>query len=655
MNKLKWLINRLRQMSFSEVFFRLSRTILQRREKQKVLNGWQPLPQSKVFAKTAMFGTGPEVATKWACDHKLDFIRLDSYLDGQIDFFGHESLDIGMPVCWHTDPVTAITSPLEFGKTLDYRNDQKVGNVKFVWELGRHQHLVPLAVAYAITGDTKYRDAVVGQISSWINDNPYGMGIHWCSSLEVALRLISWSLIHSFIAIRDGDEGLFGAVPDSCRLGASIYQQSYFIRHYLSLYSSANNHLIGELTGLWTACQIFDLGDDGRLWSDFCFAEIEKQARLQVYEDGVNKEQAFYYHLWVLEYFVFSWLIANHIKKPFSQGFSRIIENMSAFIQSVSPENGVPPQVGDADDGFVARFDPFWPESPYEEMTAVIDLLSKKEVTFTTQKVFWYNAVKQEELPSMKLDSHWRREYPELYPKGGYCILGDRNTHIVFDGGALGYLGIAAHGHADALSFCLAIDGDWWLIDPGTYAYHSEKKWRDYFRGTSAHNTIKINDEDQSTISGAFMWSQKANAKIGHCKEGGDNQSITATHDGYKAGGVLHERELKFNKQQREILIRDVLDCTTEVKAEIFFHFPPEVSLEYDKNNDYWVAKHENSSAQLVFILDNLWKVKIVKGQQTPILGWYSPALEEKVPTNVLHGMATVCKNTVSVCKILIK
>lgn len=655
MNKLNWLVHRLRQMSLSEVLFRLKRFVLQKLEKRKVLAGWAPLSQNKVFAKTVMFGTSLDIVVKWQGEHKLNFDQLNNYLNGKIDFFGHEPLETGMPVHWHTDPVTKIVSPLTFGKSLDYRDDKKVGNVKFIWELGRQQHLVPLAVAYAITGDVKYRDSVVEQIDSWIDDNPYGMGIHWCSSLEVALRLVSWSLVHSFIAIRDGSDGLFDAVSDSDKIGASIYQQSYFIRNYLSLYSSANNHLIGELTGLWTVCQVFDLGDDGNIWSDFAFSEIEKQARLQVYEDGVNKEQAFYYHLWVLEYFVFAWLIGGHTKKSFSQGFVQIIERMTAFIKSVSPVNGCPPQIGDADDGFVARFDPFWPKQPYEEMIAVVDLLAKKDVTLSTQKIFWYNAVIQDEVSSTGLEGAWKRQYPEVYQQGGYGVLGDERRHIIFDGGALGYLGIAAHGHADALSFCLALDGVWWLVDPGTYAYHSKPEWRDYFRGTSAHSTIRINSVDQSAIAGAFMWSQKACAEILHCGLDEGIQSIKAYHDGYEEMGVLHQRELMFYEQSNEIVIKDVLECAAEVKAEIFFHFSPEVSLEYDLNNGYWVAKHEKSSAQLIFILDNLWTVDVVKGQNTPILGWYSPALEEKVPTSVLHGVATVCGNTVSVNKILIK
>ena len=98
--------------------------------------------------------------------------------------------------------------------------------------------------------------------------------------------------------------------------------------------------------------------------------------------------------------------------------------------------------------------------------------------------------------------------------QGGYIVMGGEGCHLVFDAGPLGYLGIAAHGHADALSFCLAIDDAWWLVDPGTYAYHSAPEWRSYFRGTSAHNTIRVNGNDQSQMGGAFMWLRKAHATV---------------------------------------------------------------------------------------------------------------------------------------------
>src|SRR5206468_507056 len=79
----------------------------------------------------------------------------------------------------------------------------------------------------------------------------------------------------------------------------------------------------------------------------------------------------------------------------------------------------------------------------------------------------------------------------------GYYILGaDFDTpneiRAVVDAGPLGYTAIAAHGHADALSFTLSVGGSEFLIDPGTCAYHTQERWRQYFRGTAAHNTLRV-------------------------------------------------------------------------------------------------------------------------------------------------------------------
>ena len=60
------------------------------------------------------------------------------------------------------------------------------------------------------------------------------------------------------------------------------------------------------------------------------------------------------------------------------------------------------------------------------------------------------------------------------------------------DGGPHGFLSIAAHAHADALSVEVRCDGVDILADPGTYCYHGEPEWRSYFRSTIGHNTVEI-------------------------------------------------------------------------------------------------------------------------------------------------------------------
>ena len=654
MNRIRWLINRVRVMSVPEVMFRIHRSVMQRLEHLRVMAGWKPQLEVAVKTGVPLFGEDANLCVEWNACFQLDPSRLDEYLAGRLNLFGHEPLDIGNPVVWHRDPVTGTEAPRAFGKTLNYRENHIVGNVKFTWELGRHQHLVPLAVAYAVSGDVRYRQAVVDQIEGWIEQNPFGIGIHWCTSLEASLRLISWAVVHSLLVLKDGESGLFAAVKDSQRLGESIYQQAYFVRHFLSRYSSANNHLIGELSGLWVSCQVFDLGDKGREWSVFVHQELEREARKQVHTDGVDKEQAFYYHLWVLEYLLFVWMAGTRSGRDFSEAFLQRIQAMAHFLRDVSPDRGEPPQIGDADDGFVARFEPDWPEMPYRELLDAVDYVFGGTGVAVNQKAFWYRAMVPADVGA-RPESGWHRSYPAVYPQGGYVVLGGAGFHVVFDAGPLGYLGIAAHGHADALSFCLAVDGEWWLVDPGTYAYHSDPEWRSYFRGTAAHNTIRVNQENQSQISGPFMWGRKAGAWIENLEEVSGIQIVTACHDGYRHLGLTHSRTLRFSPADAQLELVDALRGAgrrTEL-TEIYYHFAPGVDIAWTAAERCWIATREGRKKRLRIYTDSSWKYAVTRAGVNPISGWYSPALEEKVPTNALRGVAVAAASLRSNTRIV--
>lgn len=127
---------------------------------------------------------------------------------------------------------------------------------------------------------------------------------------------------------------------------------------------------------------------------------------------------------------------------------------------------------------------------------------------------------------------------PRAFPDGGYYVMGARfdtpgEVRLTADAGPLGYLGIAAHGHADALALTLSVAGQTVLVDPGTYAYHTQKQWRDYFRGTSAHNTVRIDGRDQSESGGNFLWLRKAQSQCLAWRDDADGNSgapaMTAT------------------------------------------------------------------------------------------------------------------------------
>src|SRR6185295_2959480 len=116
--------------------------------------------------------------------------------------------------------------------------------------------------------------------------------------------------------------------------------------------------------------------------------------------------------------------------------------------------------------------------------------------------------------------------------------------------------------HADALSFTLSAGGLEFLVDTGTYAYHTQPEWRQYFRGTAAHNTVRIDGEDQSLQGGAFLWLAKANAGVRSFASSASRDEFEGWHDGYLRlpDPVLHRRRLMLDKRSRSILIEDRLE-----------------------------------------------------------------------------------------------
>jgi hypothetical protein len=384
------------------------------------------------------------------------------------------------------------------------------------------------------------------------------------------------------------------------------------------------------------------MGKQGENWTETAHQELEREAILQVYPDGVNKEQASYYHLWVLEYFLFAWIIGLRSKREFSETFGKRVLSMAAFLHAITPEGGVPPQIGDADDGFVTCFNVDWPEDAYRDVLAAVDSTFEIQMRWCSplpQKAFWY-AFCAGKLP--EIAEHVTtpcKTYPAVFQEGGYAVIGNEVLHLVFDAGALGYPSIAAHGHADALNICLALDGVWWLVDPGTYAYHSDHGWRDYFRGTAAHNTLQIDGCNQSEIGGPFLWLQHAHARL--MASGIDASGVqwaVGEHDGYKKLGGIHSRRIEFDDFESEVTISDEVLGNGEHELTIHFHFSPEIRLVPGVQNGTWLATKSGNERRMLVVVDAVWHWEVLRGSESPKLGWFSPALGVKVPACTLRG-----------------
>ncbi len=106
---------------------------------------------------------------------------------------GRRGVKVGNPPVWTRNPVSGHESQLIYGKGLDYRDDQAFGEVKYTRLLNRHHQWITAAQAFLLTRDQKYIDFLRSQLQSWLEQNPYMLGVNWNNALEQAMRLISWS------------------------------------------------------------------------------------------------------------------------------------------------------------------------------------------------------------------------------------------------------------------------------------------------------------------------------------------------------------------------------------------------------------------------------------------------------------------------------
>jgi hypothetical protein len=181
-------------------------------------------------------------------------------------------------------------------------------------------------------------------------------------------------------------------------------------------------------------------------------------------------------------------------------------------------------------------------------------------------------------------------------------------------------IGHGGHGHADALSLTLCTGGRHWIIDSGSFIYIGEGNERNQFRGTRAHNTLRIDKLDQAVPEGPFRWSSLPQSNATEWVSGETFTFFSGYHDGYKrlADPVLHRRAI-FHLHGEYWLVRDTVEGSASHQLELYWHLAPDLNVAASPG--VLIASSQDEKLLLLSTAANTWDVSVEQGFISPAYG----------------------------------
>lgn len=429
-------------------------------------------------------------------------------------------------------------------------------------------------------------ERAVSLMLDWCKSNTNGSGVGW-EPYPLSLRIVNWL---KFL-LRNGShlKAAYGG-PSLSRILQSLCQQTCFLEHQLEFHLRGN-HLLKNAKALLFAGGLLESRQSWR-WLKTGARLLESQLAEQVLTDGGHFERSPMYHAQTLEDLLDIEALAASFN-PLSSlrpPLSKKIDGMACFLEALLHPDGEIPLFSDSTLGDV---------QPAHEL---IQRSRSFAATFNTEN----------------------RETTVL-PESGYGILRDRPSQscLIFDCGPLGPDEQPGHGHCDALSYELSLAGIRVVVDTGVSTYEAGLV-RHYERSTAAHNTIRVDGEEQAEIWASFRVGRRYHTSPIDSGCAGQFSFLHGEHDGYRRIGVTHSRQIIHGPDNLWVIV-DHLRGTGIHRIESFIHFHPEIAVEPCRPNgdllpSGWCKRFLLSTPRRRYVL-----VSSPLGLFTAKEAWYSP------------------------------
>ncbi len=402
-------------------------------------------------------------------------------------------------------------------------------------------------------------------IDSWIDENPPGTPDTW-DPYPISIRIVNWIKWMLLLEDAGGDDGaLAGAAADGASAGASEAAwsgpgaandrtrdsraaQLRFLERRLEFDIGAN-HLRAN-AGARTIGGLFFGGEAGDRGANSGFALLFRELREQVRDDGGHYERSPTYHAVVLEQLLDVLSVWTVLPKGVPRGWRDARPRLEGkalamldWLEAMTHPDGGPAFFNDTTFGAAPTLD------------SLVDYAGKLGLT-----------------PA-------RTEFTGVHRLAdtGFFRLAspDGRTVALFDAGAPQPWYQPGHAHSESLSFELSRDGQRLFVNSGASPYEPgrERLWQ---RQTAAHNTVRIDEEEQSELWASHRCGRRARISQAGERDGG----AYATHTGYRflPGRPRHRRKMRVSDGSVEII--DNIDGGGEHLLEWFFHVHPDVTAQ---------------------------------------------------------------------------
>lgn len=528
MKDVKWLVSRLKSMNVPEVMWRVQQKMLQRKEYKTFFTVHKPVTDIKEPKELEIFkADGTRLGINWDNREWQLFESLDLF--GIFDYQKYKTN-------WNAGFQTDNKWPSDdFSYNIPISQREDIGDIRTNWELNRHFQFVGLAKNYYVTGEQKYLNELFTLFEDWNNKNYFLHGVQWTSAMEVAIRIVSWSYMYTFVEKAGGPREYLDKVANGIKIMAS-----YILMHR-ARYSSANNHLIVEMLGIGVAGVLFACDK----WVDYSVKVLTEELPRQNYPDGVNKEMSLHYQTFVMESYGVMAVLLRRNGRSIPNIWFEYLENMSKFVADCCGDYGEVVVFGDNDEGKILDFSGCL-GNHYQYVLQLMSIVLSKKYTDSdiVENINWIAT--NDELDEYRNKVCYQPGLVSHYKQGGYTILRSKNRKILIgvDHAELGFGSIAAHGHCDALSIQLFYEGKPVLVDSGTYNYHAPKDIRNRIRSTKAHNTIYVDGVEQAEMRGPFLFDRRYSIKSNEIIYDGHIAIIDST---ISYNGITHNRKVKYD------------------------------------------------------------------------------------------------------------